>query len=337
MTAVAGRSKGHALVGLATVEADRADVASQQMATVYGDSAKIDYNGRRGDFAMRIQVATLGEATLARADIKNWSLRRNTDELVNILVSLDGRLDYRCGATAREALPSQDAAVGRPAQTIDVRVAQGRALSLYLPIKSLTERAERLTGKTYGEQLVANMVDRIDLSTPTGMALSRHMKTAMVELVSLHSIGMGALAASAYEDLLLTLAATCLFPQVAAALGQTERDCGPAAMRRARDYIKEHAAEPLDLSRLARELGLAARTMQENFQRHFGHSARDYVRECRLENARQQLLLPNPNTSVTQAALSSGFSDLGHFSAKYRAKFGELPSETLRAAQRIIA
>jgi len=42
------------------------------------------------------------------------------------------------------------------------------------------------------------------------------------------------------------------------------------------------------------------------------------------------LMRADSRESVTSAALQSGFSNLGAFSAYYRERFGEQPSETLR-------
>jgi AraC-like DNA-binding protein len=46
------------------------------------------------------------------------------------------------------------------------------------------------------------------------------------------------------------------------------------------------------------------------------------------------LSLPDRTTTVSAAAFECGFGDLSDFSAKYRNKYGELPSETLRFARR---
>jgi tetratricopeptide (TPR) repeat protein len=54
----------------------------------------------------------------------------------------------------------------------------------------------------------------------------------------------------------------------------------------------------------------------------------------RLSLARQRLLQGQDEATVTGIALASGFSQLGRFSLHYRKLFGELPSETLRGAQR---
>jgi AraC family ethanolamine operon transcriptional activator len=54
-----------------------------------------------------------------------------------------------------------------------------------------------------------------------------------------------------------------------------------------------------------------------------------YIRCLRLDAVRRQLLsTPNP-PSITEAAMSRGFTHLSHFTEQYRSLFGELPSETL--------
>jgi transcriptional regulator GlxA family with amidase domain len=160
------------------------------------------------------------------------------------------------------------------------------------------------------------------------------MKAATVEITRLKSIGMSALALAGMEDLLMNLAVASLFPTVARMVGEAPPDCGPAAILRARDHINEHAADPIEFSRLANDLGISMRAMQANFRRYFGVSPRDYLLECRLERARGRLLLADPDATVTTVALDSGFTDLSHFSVKYRNRYGELPSVTLRLALR---
>ena len=57
------------------------------------------------------------------------------------------------------------------------------------------------------------------------------------------------------------------------------------------------------------------------------------VRERRLERTHAQLLAADPAvSSVTEIALNNGFSHLSRFSAAYRRRFAEYPSETLRRA-----
>ena len=178
------------------------------------------------------------------------------------------------------------------------------------------------------------MVEQVDAMEPTAALLARTMEVVIAGLSDLELAGMSALASANYEDLILNLTAATLFPSVARAISRPATDCGSAAVSHARDYIHAHATRPIELSRLAADVGVSMRAMQENFQRHYGLSPREYLMSCRLESARRRLTAAASGSSVTSIAYDSGFSDLSHFSAKYREKYGELPSETLRFAQR---
>jgi AraC-like DNA-binding protein len=225
----------------------------------------------------------------------------------------------------------ESAAVGRPFETIQLKIKKGAAIVLYAPIEGLINRAEQLTAGALSGSPVSQMVDRLDLRAPAGEAFARTLKTAIAEMGALSSTGLGALVASGYEDLLTNLAVAALFPSIARDIGRSS--CGPATIRRARDFIKAHAAEPIKLSELAADLGLPMRTLQDNFRRFFGLSPREWLLECRLENARRGLTLPGRPTSVSTVAYECGFGDLSGFSAKYLKKYGESPSQTLRIAR----
>ena len=45
------------------------------------------------------------------------------------------------------------------------------------------------------------------------------------------------------------------------------------------------------------------------------------------------LAMPQANASVTGVAYACGFGNLGHFATDYQQKFGERPSDTLRASK----
>ena len=53
----------------------------------------------------------------------------------------------------------------------------------------------------------------------------------------------------------------------------------------------------------------------------------EFLTARRLELARRRLR-NDPGSSVTEVALSCGFSNQGRFAKAYRAAFGENPSET---------
>jgi len=331
------KNKGPLLprANLQTIETRDASVAAEQMVALYGQGARINHFGKPAEFATRVQAASFGGLVLAKSENASWSLTRETRTSISLVLPLDGVLHFRSGSRplrGHDGLKS--IAAGRPFEVTTASVERCEGLSLLLPAEGIVARAERLTGDSHGESLMDSMVDRIDTASPAGQALARSMKVAMAEINALDSFGLGALAASGYADLLLNLTVACLFPAVTKSLAAASMPCGPAVIRRARDYIQANAAQPIDLSRLCADLGVSMRALQENFRRFHGVSPRDYILECRLDKARQMLLVPGRAASVTKVALECGFGDLSFFSEKYRGKFAELPSQTLTVARR---
>ena len=68
-------------------------------------------------------------------------------------------------------------------------------------------------------------------------------------------------------------------------------------------------------------------------RRHRGCTPRQFLKRMRLFRAKDLLLRGDPGTTVTAAALHSGFSHLGQFSVDSRERFSESPSSTLRKAR----
>jgi AraC-like DNA-binding protein len=109
---------------------------------------------------------------------------------------------------------------------------------------------------------------------------------------------------------------------------------GRAQLLALRDWIAAHADAPLAIEEIARECGLGLRALEKNFLHHFGCSPTAFLRQVRMDRARQRLSDPASAKSVTDIALASGFCHLGRFAAAYRQQFGESPSATSRQARR---
>jgi transcriptional regulator GlxA family with amidase domain len=84
---------------------------------------------------------------------------------------------------------------------------------------------------------------------------------------------------------------------------------------------------------LATQVGVGVRALQLAFRRYRNSTPQRFVRERRLELARRRLVA-GVGSTVTDVALATGFAHLGRFSAEYRARFGESPSETRRRRSR---
>jgi len=104
----------------------------------------------------------------------------------------------------------------------------------------------------------------------------------------------------------------------------------PADLVRALGWLRCHLSEPIQLERLAEIGGVRPRTLETHFKMFLGTTPLGWVRRMRLARARQELLHAGPQATVTNIALSSGFSELGRFAGQYRKSFGELPSSTLQ-------
>lgn len=111
------------------------------------------------------------------------------------------------------------------------------------------------------------------------------------------------------------------------------RQALPAGLVRALGWLEHRLDEPIQLDALAAAAGVRPRTMEAHFRRYLGTTPLGWVRRTRLARARQQLIASRHERSVTAVALANGFTELGRFAALYRRQFGELPSQTLRAAR----
>jgi len=107
----------------------------------------------------------------------------------------------------------------------------------------------------------------------------------------------------------------------------------PGLIRRAEEYMAEHAGTLLTPSDAAAEVGISLRSLQAGFRRLRNETPGAFLRRVRLQNAYDELRRSNGEVSVTDVALRCGFAHLGRFSSSYQAAFGELPSDTLRRAR----
>jgi AraC-like DNA-binding protein len=75
--------------------------------------------------------------------------------------------------------------------------------------------------------------------------------------------------------------------------------------------------------------GVPGRTLFKHFEDWKGVSPMRYLRNTRFQRAREALERAEPEARITEIAKSCGFNHMSRFSAEYRKRFGESPSETL--------
>lgn len=103
-------------------------------------------------------------------------------------------------------------------------------------------------------------------------------------------------------------------------------------VRAVEDYVDRTKPDrPIHISELCLALHVPRRTLHRAFHETLGVGPMEYIRLRRLAAVHRSLSNPySAPMSVTQAALSAGFTDLGRFSTYYRRIYGESPSLTRR-------
>lgn len=326
-------SRSTVTVPITRVSTRDRESASTLIETIYGRGVKADYSASSEVFGIDFTVAPLGDLLLIKACVAGFDCVRTLDRRVQLYVPLRGKLFQQIGKNELKTADTSRGVIVRPGTHVRQSVKQGEALVLTFSIETIAERAELLSGSPPPADFIDRMPEDLDLSSALGAALVRNAKLAYAEMLELDSLGCAFLASGAYEEILTNIATLVLVPGVARALSQPGKQNPPATVRKARDYIEAHATDVIELSVLAAELGISMRTLQVNFQKEYGFSPRDYIMECRLALARKKLMDGCPITGVTDIALLCGFPNLSHFAAKYRDKYGELPSETIRKSR----
>lgn len=109
----------------------------------------------------------------------------------------------------------------------------------------------------------------------------------------------------------------------------------PASTRLARDFIHAHISDLPTVSDVAASCRIGVRALDRGFKKHLGVSPLQYMLDLRLQGVHDDLIACRNGNTVTDVAVYWGFSNLGGFAARFRERFGELPSETLRQSRHL--
>jgi AraC family transcriptional regulator, transcriptional activator of the genes for pyochelin and ferripyochelin receptors len=102
----------------------------------------------------------------------------------------------------------------------------------------------------------------------------------------------------------------------------------------AREILQRNLENPPSLVTLARQVGLNDYKLKSGFRQVFNTTVFGYLRDYRLEQARQ--LLAERQLSVTEVCNMVGYSSLSAFNAAFRKKFGCNPSVCMKRSQQFL-
>lgn len=281
---------------------------------------------RQGPFAARLRAGRLGNVGLFRIAMTEARVI-SADRLGYFSINLPQSSPFQARFDGRtERYSGHSSYIARPEDPFNLQMPHEADVLVMNVLKpDLDDYAAALQGGT--GKAVVHLPSALPLTHPAGQAFRRYLSYLWEEIERDSPLVASDLVGEELEKALLN--------SLLIAADTLEHHCEgiPSAecLQRAVEFIMEHLLQPLSLGDIAAASAVHARTLQRAFRARYDTSVMTFVRQRRLERAHEQLLFSDASTtSVTDIAVANGFGHLSRFSASYRRKFGELPSETLR-------
>jgi AraC-like DNA-binding protein len=184
----------------------------------------------------------------------------------------------------------------------------------------LDHMAKKLNGSNpFAQAILALAPQLLRIATAAPTMLAQRTAAAAIELISLALASLG----SGKDAALSTERDTTVLTTASA----------DSILWRARDVISQNIEDShLNPSALAAQVKVSLRRLQEVFKAQ-GTTPSDCIWEMRLEYARSLLAThQHQKDSITTLAYRAGFSDIAHFSRRFRQEFGITPKEYRQSA-----
>ncbi len=255
-------------------------------------------------------------------DVRAWHNRgsasyvgASTHSTIEIAWPEDGALEYRIGSQRAQPGPGDVIIVPAGVEHTTVVTPGVRAKVLGLSTAIVEEVADAMNTR-------ANLKASLTGARPRLLALGQIVFEEVVDKTDGQELVLDA----------LTEALAVALVRSGPSLGREPgKQPGDLRIRRAMAFIEASFAEPLSVSTIARAAGMSRFHFSRLFEAQVGKSPYRYLVDLRL--ARAADLLRTGRTSVTVAALSVGYNDLGRFSRAFRSRFRVAPSEALAASR----
>ena len=173
----------------------------------------------------------------------------------------------------------------------------------------------------------------MDLTTDTSASFLRTVQWILDDLEQPGSIiNTAPLAGLQYQRMLMWSLLHCQHNNYSDELAAREPPQMPRYILDTVQYIQENYQQAISLDQLVEHANVSERTLLDGFKRYRDVSPMKLLKLTRLDFVHLALKEANGTENhVTDIALANGFSQLGKFSTEYKERFGESPSETLRA------
>ncbi len=283
------------------------------------------------DCQLGIGVIQLGPLTVGHLSFTAaMTLRVAELDAYHVTMPTLGQLHTRHAGHEVLAGPATGVIFGPGSPVYTAREAHSSEMAVKVERKTLEEELAGLLGRPIEGHL--GFPPEADLSTGPGGSWRRMIRLLCDELDYDSSLFFEPLMAEQVRSTVLTGMLLSLPHRYHEELTAPADAGPPRAIRRVVDAIQSEPERPFTVTDLARTANMSVRSLQEGFRRHVGSAPMAYLQQVRLGRAHEALRHSDP-ARITVAAVAHrwGFAHLGRFASAYRARFGESPSETLRA------
>ncbi|MEL3947849.1 MULTISPECIES: AraC family transcriptional regulator [Streptomyces] len=292
----------------------------------------LDVLDRQRSFRAEFAIGRLGAVTVGGLTC-NTDVRVRLGELgaYHVNIPLSGHMTWRQGSAAPVLTTPDSAAVYQPCgdTVVDRWSGDCRVLAVKLDRVALEACLETLLDRPARGPVPFD--PGFDTGQGPGRSWTRLVRAVADDLLDESATLSGSLVAAPLQEALLNGFLLAAGHRWRDQLTDPVARLRPAPVKRAMDAVQERPEHPFTAAALAAEARVGVRWLQEAFRRYVGMSPMAYVRDVRLQRVRDELRAAVPEEQcVSAVAHRWGFTHLGRFAEQYRARFGELPSQTLR-------
>lgn len=257
------------------------------------------------------------------------SIRREAPSgKVIIFLPMEGDAVFDAGKGQIHSVPGRGAILGAGRVSGARLLGPRRHLGLFIDQarinRHLTQMFERtIIGDT-------DFRPSIDLTTGPGLLLQQLAANLHYGLSGDGPLLQSPLALSALCDATIYLLLETCPHRYSEALALPAPAPAPRHVKWAIEFMQEYIAEPISLNDIATAAKVSIRTLQQGFRQFRDTTPMAYLHELRMLAAHRDLLESGTRQAIADIALRWGFTHLGRFSAEYRKRFGQLPSQALK-------
>jgi AraC-like DNA-binding protein len=277
--------------------------------------------GKQPNFIYRRTQIELGRCRLVRTKTSAYQMHKEEDGRIFAFGSYRGSRIIESGSTRASTRP------GRPAIIVphrEVRFDAPVANAGFMAILPLSQITAELGSRIEPAPLAAELAQAAAVHFLQSFDFIWQQITNMVAAPPL--------LIAAYDEVIMHCLASLLRPLLPDC-GCTVPDPGSQLVERACELLRSEVDQPIRIAGVAARLGVTTRHLQKGFRRHLATTPQRFLNECRLDLARRRLQAATKGETVTSIALDCGFGHLGEFAIRYKKRFDEKPSQTLRECQ----